>query len=177
MPQLLSQREKVILYATAGIIAFSAVYKFLLAPVLNKNEYLDKEVEIAKAKIKKYTWLLENREQIGQKYKKFSASFDIGRQPGVHEPLVSVLSELQNLAKACDIRIVDIRPQASAKTDVKETLIDLRADGTMEGYLKFIYNIENSLSLLSVKRMQLNAKPNTLNLEGIFSIAKVSDLD
>ena len=56
----------------------------------------------------------------------------------------------------------------------KEILIDLRTEGTQEGYLKFFYNIENSLALLRIKKFRLTAKTNTQTLEGSFSISQLS---
>jgi hypothetical protein len=93
------------------------------------------------------------------------------------DSLVAALSELQNLAKNAKIRIIDLRPQQVAKTNKKsgkEITIDMRAEGSMEGYLKFIYDIENSLWVLHIKKFQLLAKNNSSALEGVFTISQVS---
>ena len=173
MIKVLTKRERIILYATIGIIIFTVVFNFLLAPILTKNDILNKEINITRIKLNKYLRLLSQRAYIQNKYNKFSSTFKIPEQGG--DTLVAALSELETLAKNANIRILDIRPQASKTSDIyKENLIEARTEGGMEGYLKFIYDIENSLSLLRIKRFQLNAKPGASGLEGSFSISQLS---
>lgn len=170
MIKVLTKRERIILYVTIGMLVFAISFNFVIAPVLTKNDGLNKEINLARAKLKKYFWLLSQKDYIQAKFSKFSTTFRISGEK--QDTLVSALSELENLAKNANIRIIDVRPQTSRGLDLyKEVLIDLRAEGTMEGYLNFIYNLENSLSLLKIKRFQLTAKPNTPTLEGSFSIS------
>lgn len=174
MQRILARREKIILSATIGVIIFSIGFNFVIAPILTKNENLNKEINVTKTKLKKYIRLLGQKEYIQNKYNKFSARL---KGPALEaDTSLGALSELENLAKAANIRIVDIRPQSLSRPAAlyKEVIIDLRTEGTMEGYLKFIYTVENSLLLLQIKRFQLIAKPHTLSLEGRFSISQLS---
>ena len=173
MQSILTKREKIILYITIGVIIFSIIFNFLILPVLTKIGLLNKEINLTQARLKKYTQLLSQKDYIQSKYNKFISRVSVsGRR---QDTLVDALSELENLAKEANIRIIDIRPQASRNINLyKEIIIDLRTEGTMEGYLKFIYNIENSLLLLRIKKLQLDAKPNSPTLEGSFSISQIS---
>lgn len=177
MIRVLAKRERIILYATIGVVIFAIAFNFLLAPVLTKNDNLNREINLKRAKLKKYLWLISQKEAIQSKYSKFSPAPSVSDQQ--QDVLVSALSELENLAKNSGIRIIDLRPQQGAKgSDLyKEILIDLRTEGSMDGYLKFIYNLENSLSLLRIKKFQLTAKPNAQVLEGSFSISQLAVLD
>ena len=173
MQRILSKREKLILFSTIGIVVFSLGFNFIIEPVLSKNASLNKEINITRSKLIKYLQLLGQKEYIQNKYNKFSESFqryNIGKDTSVN-----VLSEIENLAKESKIQILDIRPQSPKLIDVyKEALIELRTEGDMESYLRFIYNIENLTSLLTIKSFQLNAKPNSSSLEGNFSISQIS---
>ncbi len=172
MLKILNKRERIILYATLGVAIFAVGFNFFIAPILAKNDYLNKEIALARAKLRKYRWLLSQKDYIQGKYNKFSSALKISGEQ--QDSLTSALSEVENLAKDANIRIIDIRPQTSRGSGLyQEMLIDLRTEGAMEGYLKFIYNLENSLSLLRIKRFQLSAKPNTAALEGSFSISKI----
>lgn len=169
MLKILNKREKIILYATLGVVIFAVGFNFFIAPILAKNDYLNKEIALARAKLRKYRWLLSQKDYIQGKYNKFSSTLSVQK-----DTLTSALSEVENLAQDANIRIIDIRPQTSRGSgSYQEMLIDLRTEGAMEGYLKFIYNLENSLSLLRIKRFQLSAKPNTAALEGSLSISKI----
>lgn len=68
-----------------------------------------------------------------------------------------------------------MRPQSQKKTTkYKEIMVDLRTEGEMKDYMRFIYDIENSISLLRIRKIQLNAKSNTTALEGNISISQLS---
>lgn len=179
MQRILSNREKKTLYITIGVIIFAASFNLLSETVIKRNDALNKEINITQVKLKKYSWLLAHKEPIQNKYGKFTSGaglFEEGKgKEKRKDTLVELLTELETIAKDSNIRIIDLRPQAQREIDLySEAVIDLRTEGAMEGYLKFIYNIENSLSLLRIKRFQLNAKPNTQDLEGSFSILRSS---
>jgi hypothetical protein len=157
---------------TAGVIIFAVVFNILLYPVMNKNSLLNKEINLTEQKLKKYLWLLSQKDNIMNKYSRFASTVKVS---GQEDPLVAGLTELENMAKEANIRLIDIRPEAAAKTQgpYKEAIIELRAEGAEEGYLKFLYKIENSLSLLKIKKFQLSARANTQALEARFTISQL----
>jgi len=171
MYKILNNREKALFYATLGVIMLSAAYNCVFYPTFIKNRNLSKEITLTRAKLNKYLRLLSQKEYIQKRYADISApGADLGADASVN-----ALAEIEKIAKDSDVLLIDLRPQ-TAKTPVsqKEFLIDLRTEGTMEGYLKFIYNIENSLSLLKINTFQINVKPNSQALEGNFSITQLS---
>lgn len=174
MQKLLTKRERAILFITVAVIIFTFAFNFVIVPVYTKNDLLNKEIRLAGAKLKKYLWLLNQKEAIQAQFSQISsASFASGQQ---QDTLVSALSELENLAKDANIRIVDIRPQGASESSALEkgNLIELRTEGAMEEYLKFIYNLERSPSFLKIKKFRLTAKPQSQTLEGNFTVIKPS---
>jgi NhaP-type Na+/H+ or K+/H+ antiporter len=173
MIKTLTKREKTIFFVTIAVIIFAVIFNFLLSPVLTKGADLNKEIRAAKIKLKKYTRLLVQKKNIELKSQKFSAAV---RASEKEDPLVAALSELEAIARDSGVRIVDIRPQGlsagRAQAAYKEALIDFRSEATMESYLKFIYNLEHSLTLLKIKKFQLSAKPNSASLEGAFTVSQ-----
>ncbi len=178
MIKALNKREKIIFYAALGVVVSTLVFNLLFGPALAKNLQLNKEINIARLKLRRYARLLSHKGDIQNKYEKLVSFPGVsGEEKG---SLVSALTELENLAKNANIRIMEIKPQGVdyQSSDVSgEILIDLRAEGTMEEYLKFFYNIENSLSLLKIEKLRLSAKPNAPILEGAFSISRFSVMD
>ena len=165
--RIFNKRERIIAYGIIGLICLWAVSNLFLTPVMNKNDRLDREIQFTVSKLNRYKWLLNNKERLQKKYG--------GRVSGALYavvPGVSVLSELENMAKDCGISIVDIRPQGAFKDTEpsKGASIDLRAEGSIQDFVKFIYAIENSLSLFNIDKFQLKSKPNSSSLEGSFSI-------
>lgn len=171
MQKIFNKREKWLLYITITVVIGSAAFNFLAAPLLGKNDALNKEITGNKAKLKKYMRLLSQKEYIQSKYSKLISGLNLSNEG--QNRLVGIMSELENLANLAGIRIIDLRPESDRNIDLyKEIRIDLRTEGAIEDYFKFIYDIENSLSLLRIKRFQLNAKPNTSLLEGTFFISQ-----
>jgi hypothetical protein len=173
MQKLLSKREKLIGYLTVGAVVAAILFNFLVVPILSKADSLNREVNYNRAKLTKYLWLLSQKEYLQNKYGKYPSVIKAPSQQ--QDSAIGALSTLEGLAKGADIRIIDLRPQGSASSAAaKGSPVDLRTEGTMEGYLKFIYDLENSLSLLKIKEFQLSAKPNSKFLEGNFSIYQLS---
>jgi hypothetical protein len=177
MQKLISKREKTTLYLTIAVIIFAIFFNFLIAPALSKYDNLNREVKVNSAKLKKYRWLLAQKDIIQNKYKSFSVS---PKLPGAQEDnLLATLATLEEMAKNAALRIIDVRPERQnfERNRRKEITIELKTEGPMESYLRFIYDIENSLLLLRIKEFQLTAKINTQGLEGNFTIAQIEGLD
>lgn len=176
MLKVLSKRERNIFYATLGVVIFAALFNFAFAPFLYRNDALNKEIDASRKKLEKYAWLLSQKDIIQKKYGKLNMGQEVSGSK--EDTLVSALSELEDLAKKANIKIVDLRPQASKASGLyKEILIDLRTEGTIEGYLSFMYNLESSLYLLKISKFQLSSRPSAQTLEGIFSITQISASD
>ncbi len=179
MPKVLQNREKVILSATIGIIVFAVIFNFSIGPVLNKNDDLNKDIKLTLSKLSKYKRLLSQKDYIQNKYSNLSSGMKIGQAGKQDDGLLGALAEIERLAKGSNITIVDIRPKNTNEGSrlYKEIPIDLRTEGNIESYLKFIYDLESSLALLKIKEFQLNTKPNIQYLEGIFLISQLSISD
>jgi hypothetical protein len=177
MQKLLTKREKSIFYITVGVIISAIGFNFLIAPILTKNDILNREINLNRKKLQKYLRLLAQKDYMQGKYGSLATSASLNEKQ--QDILVIALSELEELSKSANIKITDIRPQSTAKSLIgyKEAIIELRAEGTIEGYLKFIYNLEHSLTLLKIRKFRLTAKPNSQALEGSFSISQLSALD
>ncbi|MDD5595497.1 MAG: hypothetical protein PHY94_04535, partial [Candidatus Omnitrophica bacterium] len=72
MQKIISKREKTIFYLACTIIIFSLIFNFALSPIIKKNDLLNRQIVTTRAKLKKYLWLLSQKENI-QKRKDTSA--------------------------------------------------------------------------------------------------------
>lgn len=174
MHKVLTNREKTILLLTAGVLVFSVLFSLVISPQLDKNDALSRQVRASRVKLKKYAKLLSQKDELQRKYAKLPKGLGVSAK---NEGVVGILAELEAFAKEAGIRIVDLRPQPAAKSAAagyKELAIDLRAEGDMQGYLKFIYALENSLTLLHINKFQLTSKPNSELLDSSFSISHIT---
>lgn len=173
MTSLLSKRERLTLFITLGLIIFAISFNFVIAPILTKNANLNQEINLTQAKLKKYLWLLSQKDYIQAKFSKFSFLPEVLSEQ--KDVLLGALSELENLAKNTELKIIEIRPQTSQGLELhQEITIDLRTEGTMENYFNFIYHLESSPLLLRIKKFQLNLKPASQLLEGNFALLRLT---
>ena len=95
---------------------------------------ISKEINITKARLRKYNRLLSQKDAIHSKYAQFTTNAQgTAQTSGV---MGSALAELENLAKASGVAIVDIRPQAqNVQAVYGELLVELRAESSMDGFL------------------------------------------
>lgn len=168
MIKVLTKREKLILNLTVAVFIFAIFFNFIIAPLFARNAALNKEISVYRGKLRKYVTLLSNKEAIENK----SSSRFIAPEASSETSLVAALSQLEELAGNAGIRLIDIRPQAASRA--REVTVDLRAQGTLDGLMKFIYNVETSLALFEIKRFQFTSRAENTNLEAIFSISLVA---
>lgn len=172
LKRILSKREKLILYICIGVVVFGITFRFILHPVILKYSSLNQDIRISRSRLVKYRQILRQKDDIRNKYSRFDLNLSLSEQP--QDTYVAVLSEIEHLSKTSGIRIIDVRPQDRIASPKKEIIIDLRIEGTLEGYMRFIYDVENSLLLLRIRRLQLSVKPASLALEGSFSVYQFS---
>lgn len=165
---MLKKREKLILYITITVVFLSVVFNFIVFPLAAKYGTLNREINFNKTKLRKYLQLLNQKQEIENKYGRFFSNQ--GSFSDSKNNLVAAMATLETLAKNANIKIIDIRPQTISKGD--KVIIELRTEGQIEAYTKFIYDTEASLSLFKIVRLQLAAKANKTALEGAFTITQ-----
>jgi len=172
MLRVLEKRERFLLYVIFGLVSLSLVFNFIAYPLWQSNQGLDREITKTRLRLIKYQEVLNRKDALENNYPGSSPALSTLEQ---QDTLVSVLAELEVLSQKANIKILDIRPQGiTGQAKTQGASFDLRLEGDIEGYLKFIYEIENSVFLLRIKKILLHAKMNTASIEGAFTIMQAS---
>jgi len=173
MNRLLTKRERFIAYLITAAVCFAIAYNIVIKPLIEKNRRLNKKIGASEIKLKKYRRLLRAKDYLREDYGKYLLSDNSATD--IEDTFLGALSELEKLAKTCNIQILDIRPDQKRKVKgaFSESKIELKTEGRLEDYLKFIYNMENTPSLLKINKLQLKSKTNTDLLEGRFTIGQI----
>ncbi|MEK6732944.1 MAG: hypothetical protein AABY55_04890 [Candidatus Omnitrophota bacterium] len=170
MIKLSREKEKKILYALVGAFLAALLINSTIIPVIKKYIFLDQRIEDARSKIKKYKWLNSHKAEIESRYSGYLPYFKADALKS--DPIVSILSELENLAKQANIVISDIRPETSSNNAGRaEIVVNLRSEGKLEEYIKFAKDIEDSLFLSQIRILRLYSKNESQNLGADFVIA------
>lgn len=162
-----------LLYGAVCVLFSYFFLRVIIFPMIKRYSELNSEIRVNRLKLQKYARLLSQKDSILAKNDSLSKIMILSKEEGSSS--VSALSELENLAKNANILILEIRPQSVKSTSLhKEMDIELKTEGGLRDYLKFMYDIEHSLSLLTVKKLKLSSQPNTQTIEGLFSISQLS---
>ena len=93
------------------------------------------------------------------------------------EAMTAFLKEIEELANKSSLYVVDMKPQG-VKEDKNKSIkymITLSCEGQMEQVMNFMYNVENSSSLLTVERYQLGPKTRESSIaQSSMSISKIA---
>jgi len=173
MKKLLTKRERFFVYIIASAIIFAFSYNMVIEPLMNKSKDLNREISSKEIKLKKYRGLLGQGDQLHKIYKKYLLPED--NPADMQDTFLGTLKELEKLAGASGVVILDIRPdkRRKGKGELSESKIELKTEGTLKDYLKFVYNMENTPSLLKINKLQLISKTNSELLEGRFTIGQI----
>jgi hypothetical protein len=173
MVKVLKKREQLLLYIILALACFSLFFNFIAYPLWQKNRALSNEIARTKLRLIKYLEILNRKDELEKNHSDASPTLLAFEQK--QDTVVSVLAELEHLSKKTNVKILDIRPQSTTRSSKKQAVaFDLRLEGDIEGYLKFIYEIENSVFLLQIKKILLRAKANSPLIEVAFTIIQIS---
>lgn len=172
MSRVLKKREQLLLYIIFGLLSASLIFKFVVYPFWQNNQSLNKEIARTKLKLIKYLEVLNRRDAL-DKYPDSSPGLTALQHKG--DSPVAILAELEHISQKTNVKILDIRPQTITRASrIKEISFDLRTEADIESYLNFIYEIENSIFLLKIKKILLRATAVSAFLEGAFTIMQTS---
>jgi hypothetical protein len=160
----LSKREKLILYAAAFFLALTVIDRAVIHPVYSKIKTLNEQIDAKEAGIIQDLRVLSQKEKILSETAKY-ASFMGTTQPE-EEAVTGLLKEIESIANKSSLYIVDMKPagQKTEKDNTKKYLVNLNCEGQMEQIMGFMYNIENSNTLLSIEKYQISPKSRESSL-------------
>jgi cell division protein FtsL len=154
----LNKKEKLIFYAAVVIVALLIFDRAIISPVFSKIHSLNKEISDKQSQIKKNLRILSQKDKITEQGSKYG-SFLGNSQISDDEQVTLLLKELEGLASKSSVYLVDMKPSGIKESgSSKRIMINLNCEAQMEQLVDFMYNIENSNSLISIEKYQLTPK-------------------
>lgn len=153
----LSKREKTILSAAAIVVSLTVIDRLLIFPIFSKMEELTEEIRDKESAIKKCLHILAHRDGIlaaSIKYKTF-----IKAARSTEEEMTVFLKEVENLASASSIYLIDMKPgDVQEGAESRKYVLNLNCEAQLEQIVKFMYSIEQSDKLLTIEKYKVNPK-------------------
>lgn len=165
MQKQLSPREKSILCLTGILSVLVVALELVVLPLADRNRFLDTHIALTRSKLGKNLYLLQQKDLLQDFVKQTSREMTVSGE--ARDPVVELLSELQSLAKDAGLAVTDIRPQGDG-VSLKSGMmfVAMRMEGSAKSYFQFMNAVENSLSMLTVKKYLLSVRQDAGTLEG-----------
>lgn len=170
MMRIFEFNAKKIIYLLSAVLIVTFCGSFII-PAYREYADLTGSIYQGKSKLKKYRWLISQESDFKQKAAGIQSGVDL--ESGKSGSLVALLQELESAASNSGVKLSEIKPQGSfGRGAPKELRIELALEGSLEGCLKFVYNIDSSILLLKIKKLRLDSKPNTQDLQARLIISQ-----
>jgi hypothetical protein len=154
----LSKKEKIIFYIATTLVILVILDRAIISPVFSKVKSLNQEIQDKQIEIKKNLKVLSQKDRILAESSKYS-SFLSDSGLSDDEQITLVLKELESLASKSSVYLVDMKPAGVKESgSSKRIMINLNCEAQMEQLVDFMYNMENSSSLISIEKYQLAPK-------------------
>lgn len=169
----LKKRERILLYLVFALIASSLIYNFILEPIVKRYCLVNQEINKSQAKLKKYRYMLSQKEKIRAQFERISES--VKTEYSEEEQMALILSEIEDLSRRSSVRITQIKPQTTKDYGTyKELSAEIKAEAKIEDISRFIYNLQDSPQLLRTKKLLLNTKSADQDtLEAVILVVKI----
>jgi len=130
----------------------------VIYPVFSRIKSVGDEIQSKKLEIKKSIQILSYKDRILAEKAKYASYFKNVNSDD--EVMTSTLKEVEGLANRSTLSILDMKPFGikTEKDNTRRALVAVTCEGQMEQVIEFMYNIENSSTLLSIERFQISPK-------------------
>jgi len=154
----LSKREKTVFYVAVSVVLILFLDRIIIYPIYTKIKSLNGAVQDKKVRIEREMRILAQKDRISQESSTYAAYLTAAVSQ--EEAMTAFLKEIETLANKSALSIIDMKPAGvkEEKDKSKKFSVSLTCEGEMEQILEFMYNVENSQSLLSVERYQVSPK-------------------
>jgi Tfp pilus assembly protein PilO len=153
----LSKREKTVLYVTVFFVSVMLLDRLIIHPISSKIKSLNEEIQDKQFGIKRDMHILSQKERIALETTQMKPYLSANTDD--QEELTSLLKDIEAIAAKSQIYLVDMKP-AGVKEELacKKYLISLSCEGGMEQLISFMYIVENSSTLFTIEKYQINPK-------------------
>ena len=160
----LSKREKMVLTVSVIAVLLAVLERGVLHPIIEKIKSFEEEITATEIEMTKNTKILQQRSRI-EKEEKVYASFNAGAR-SAEEITASMLKEIETIAGAAGIFIVDLKPSGNESEGmVKKFAVNVSCEAEMSQLVSFMYLVEKSETLMQVGAFSVspNSKQSIVN--------------
>ncbi len=154
----LSKAQRAGLIAAGVVIIAVFIDRLVVSPMGEKFQRVGQQIAASEKKLSHDLRNIHNKDFIESEYKKYK-SFVKKSAASDEENVSNMLAEIEGLARAAGVNLIDMKPQASKQIDFyKEYAAEVTIEGSMEQVVVFLHKLNNSPQLLRAVRLRFGMK-------------------
>ncbi len=155
----LTSREKFLLCLALVVSCLGLFYNFALKPLIKEWNWLNYEISEKETTLKRNITYLQQSDSVSKAYQRYANYIKSKElETSDEEEIAALLNEVEKIARAASVQITDIKPKPTREEEFyKKYLLEMDCEATMEEYIKFIYNLQQSTQLIRAERVKLSA--------------------
>jgi hypothetical protein len=153
---VLSKRERLIILATAIVVAMLVLDRYAVTPLLEAREVLEAQKQVLVADLARAGALLARKHQTQPKWKEMLAG---GLQSDPAEAESQILHAVRNWSMEAGLRLSSVKPERlPEKTALPEIAFQAVGTGSMSAVSRFLWRLETAKVPIRVKELQVGAR-------------------
>lgn len=153
----LTGRELKLFYLTLAVLIAWFGQRYFAGPAWTRWQGLEEEIHAKELKLEKSERLIKKGASFAKDYEGFESSFRMSGSK--EEEMAKFLTEIESLAKSSAVRVTQIKPLPERKSGLYEKFYaELELEGEMSGVSRYMLEVENSPSLLTIEKLSITAK-------------------
>ncbi|NQT00154.1 MAG: type 4a pilus biogenesis protein PilO [Candidatus Omnitrophica bacterium] len=145
---------KIMVYVTAALLLIGIAGNFAIRPLAGQWQRLNSQIINKQQELSKNLKLLSQKDNIKVSFATLD-DYTSKREPGEHE-LSALLSNVEKQATTSGIHILNLRPRPEKDSKLyKKYILEMNCTATMEEFIDFIYNLQQSVELIRVEKLKL----------------------
>ena len=169
----ISRREKKVVGITGGILCVILLYAFGIQPFLRQWRQAASEMVLLEVKLKRAALLAKKKSSIEEEFKTYGALLH-PQESG--QMKTQALAEIEKTSREQSLKVLEMRPLPTRRQGpFQEYLIEVSLEGTMDQLVQFIYQLQGTIALLRVERLQISAKgPQGSLLKAVMTVSRLA---
>jgi hypothetical protein len=152
----LSNRERTLLYVTVGAVGLALWYSYLMGPMIGRWRNLRARVDRSELQYEKFARVARREDTTRMEYQAIADRLKM--KGSDQEEMAVLLKEIESLARN-RIRITNVTPHSVKEFGFyKRFNVEIDCEARMEELVRFIYEAEESESLLRLHRLRVQVK-------------------
>lgn len=160
----LNRGELTLLFIYIFILGVSGIYFLVFNSVYAKNRAINEQIEMMQQALTKLDAILTNKDEVEKEYKAFEQKLSTKEI----KPTVSteILQDIKSKATQAGLNVVNIKPFALKEEGLYgEFSFRLETEGEIKNFGRFLYNLDESAYIFTIKFLQLNAQSQEAQLK------------